>query len=397
MATPRCSAAASTRCAAGSSSSAPSTWCSRPTRRSARSRRPSTSSSGLTSPTAIGARSSPATPSGCSSGNFHETRETSMPMNAPLRSFIAAMLLLAAGGSIPGAGAAETLRVGKAVPEAFSFVPLDIGMRKGLFANNGLDIESIAFTGDARMQQAMASDSLDVALGSGPAMAFIVKGAPIKAVAAMAGPPLLLAIVVRPDGPKTAAELKGKKISVSTAGSLTYWLVSETSRRQGWGPKGIEIAPMGALPGQLAAMKRGDIDGAIMDIGNAFELEKRGEGRILVRFTDIKDFHIHVIFATDELIQSKPQLVRSFLAGWFDTIAYMRKNKAETVKIAAEVMDKDQEISGRVYDELMPMFSDTGKFNASALATLAKSYVELQLLPQEPDMAALYTEAFLPK
>ena len=311
---------------------------------------------------------------------------------------IAALLLLASGSLlVAGASAAEALRVGKAVPEAFSFVPLDIGMRKGLFANNGLDIESIAFTGDARMQQAMASDSLDVALGSGPAMAFIVKGAPIKAVAAMAGPPLLLAIVVRPDGPKTAAELRAKKISVSTAGSLTYWLVSETSRRQGWGPKGIEIAPMGALPGQIAAMKRGDIDGAIMDIGNAFELEKRGDGRILVRFTDIKDFHIHVIFATDTLIARRPQAVRAFLKGWFETIAFMRKNKPETVAIASEVTHKDAEINARVYDELMPMFSDDGRFNASALATLAKSYVELQLLPQEPDMAALYTEAFLPK
>jgi ABC-type nitrate/sulfonate/bicarbonate transport system substrate-binding protein len=322
-----------------------------------------------------------------------------MPMSAPLRSFIAAVLLLAASGStlVPSPVAAETLRVGKAVPEAFSFVPLDVGMRKGLFANNGLEIESIAFTGDARMQQAMASDSLDVALGSGPAMAFIVKGAPIKAVAAMAGPPLLLAIVVRPDGPKTAADLRAKKISVSTAGSLTYWLVSETSRRQGWGPKGIEIAPMGALPGQIAAMKRGDIDGAIMDIGNAFELEKRGEGRILVRFTDIKDFHIHVIFATDTLIARRPQAVRGFLKGWFETIAFMRKNKPETVAIASEVTHKDAEINARVYDELMPMFSDDGRFNASALATLAKSYVELQLLPQEPAMPALYTEAFLPK
>src|SRR5690242_1619644 len=84
------------------------------------------------------------------------------------------------------ATAAETLRVGKAVPEAFSFVPLNIGMRHGIFANNGLQVESIAFAGDARMQQAMASDSLDIALGSGPAMAFIAKGAPVKAVAAMA-------------------------------------------------------------------------------------------------------------------------------------------------------------------------------------------------------------------
>jgi NitT/TauT family transport system substrate-binding protein len=325
-----------------------------------------------------------------------------MPMNALLRPAIRAVvgaLALATGAMILAApaGAAEKLRVGKAVPEAFSFVPLDIGMRKGFFAKHGLEIESIAFAGDARMQQAMASDSLDIALGSGPAMAFIVKGSPIKAVAAMAGPPLLLAIVVRPDGPKSAAELKGKKISVSTAGSLTYWLVSETSRRQGWGPKGIDIAPMGAMPGQIAAIKRGDIDGAIMDIGNAFELEKRGEGRILVRFTDIKDFHIHVIFAADKLIAGRPEAVRGFLQGWFETIAFMRKNKAETVAIAKEVTSKDEEITARVYDELMPMFSDDGKFSPSALATLAKSYVELQLLPEEPDPAKLYTEAFLPK
>ena len=324
-----------------------------------------------------------------------------MSMNALLRPAIraaAVMLLLAAGGAAlaSSACAAEKLRVGKAVPEAFSFVPLDIGMRKGFFARNGLEIESIAFAGDARMQQAMASDSLDIALGSGPAMAFIVKGSPIKAVAAMAGPPLLLAIVVRPDGPRTVADLKGKKISVSTAGSLTYWLVSETSRRQGWGPKGIEIAPMGAMPGQIAALKRGDIDGAIMDIGNAFELEKRGEGRILVRFTDIKDFHIHVIFASDKFIADRPEALRGFLKGWFETIAFMRKNKAETVAIAQEVTNKDAAITSRVYDELMPMFSDDGKFNPSALATLAKSYVELQLLPEEPDPAKLYTEAFLP-
>jgi NitT/TauT family transport system substrate-binding protein len=295
------------------------------------------------------------------------------------------------------AGAAEKLRVGKAVPEAFSFVPVDVGMRQGIFARHGLEIESIAFAGDARMQQAMASDSLDIALGSGPAMAFIAKGAPIKGVAAMAGPPLLLALVVRPDGPKTAAELKGKTVSVSTAGSLTYWLVSETSRRQGWGPTGINIAPMGAMPGQLAALKRGDIDGAIMDIGNAFDLEKKGEGRVLVRFTDIKDFHIHVIFARNKLIAERPDAIRAFLAGWFETIAFMRRNKAETVKIAMEVTNKDEEITRRVYDELMlAMFSDTGRFDAAALETLRKSYVELKLLPSEPDMSQLYTEAFLP-
>ena len=57
----------------------------------------------------------------------------------------------------------------------------------------------------------------------------------------------------------------------------------------------------------------------------------------------------------------------------------MRQNKAETVKIAMEVTNKDQDITGRFYDELMGMFSDTGTFDPAALETLKKSYVELKL------------------
>jgi NitT/TauT family transport system substrate-binding protein len=319
-------------------------------------------------------------------------------MRSSARRMLDLMATLALAAVVLSAPAsADKLRVGKAVPEAFSFVPPDVGMRNGIFQKNNIEMELTAFAGDARMQQAAAADSIDILLGSGPAMAFIAKGAPIKGIAAMAGPPLLLAIVVRPDGPKTVAGLKGKTVSVSTAGSLTYWLVSETSRRQGWGPTGINIAPMGAMPGQIAALKRGDIDGTIMDIGNAFDLEKKGEARVLVRFTDIKDFHIHVIFATDKTIAGKPAVVRNFLKGWFETIAFMRTHKAETVKVAMEVTEKDQDISSRVYDALMPMFSNTGKFDKAALATLRKSYVELKILPSEPDMSKLYTEAFLPR
>ena len=97
--------------------------------------------------------------------------------------------------------------------------------------------QSSAFAGDAKMQQAMAADSIDIGIGSGPAMAFIVKGAPIKAVAAMAGRPLLLTLAVRADGSvKTVADLKGKKVGVSTVGSLTYWVADELSRQRGWVP-----------------------------------------------------------------------------------------------------------------------------------------------------------------
>jgi ABC-type nitrate/sulfonate/bicarbonate transport system substrate-binding protein len=96
----------------------------------------------------------------------------------------------------PSSGAAETLRIGKAGREAFSFVPVDVGAQIGIFKKHGLDLEISSFGGDARIQQAMAADGIDVALGSGPGLAFIVKGSPIKGIAAMAG----AAAVVRADG-----------------------------------------------------------------------------------------------------------------------------------------------------------------------------------------------------
>jgi hypothetical protein len=52
-------------------------------------------------------------------------------------------------------GRAETLRVGKAGRDAFSFVPADVGVRTGIFRQHGVDIEISSFGGDARLQQAM--------------------------------------------------------------------------------------------------------------------------------------------------------------------------------------------------------------------------------------------------
>jgi hypothetical protein len=37
------------------------------------------------------------------------------------------------------------------------------------------------------------------------------------------------------------------------------------------------------------------------------------------------------------------------------------------------------------------------RFEPDAMATLKRSFVEMKLVPSEPDMTKLYTEQFLPK
>jgi NitT/TauT family transport system substrate-binding protein len=308
--------------------------------------------------------------------------------------FASAVLL---GGALASASA-DTLRVGKAGRDAFSFVPADIGARTGIFRRHGVDIEISSFGGDARLQQAMAADGIDVGLGSGPGLAFIVKGSPVKGIAAMAGPPLLFALVVRNDAAVASLDdLRGRKVGVSTVGSVTSWIISEVSRQKGWGYDGMAQVPIGDDANRIAALKTRSIDGAIVNLAQALNFVQRGEGKVLLRFGElVKDFHIHVILATDKAIAGKPEALRGFLKGWLQTIAFMRKNRSETIEIAKDIMGTDTETTNGIYDELMPMFSDTGRFDPNALAVLRKSFVEMKTLPEAPDMSKLYTEAFLP-
>jgi NitT/TauT family transport system substrate-binding protein len=320
------------------------------------------------------------------------------------RAFIVGALLigvLAAGTLFAGTAArAQTkIRVGKAQAQTFAFLPADVGAQTGLFKKRGLDIEISNFAGDARLLQALTADALDIALGGGPTLAFVAKGAPMLAVAALADAPGTIMVVVRRDGPvKTEDDLKGRTLSVSTAGSLTYWLAQQLSRQHGWGPDGIKIATLGASAAQAAALKTNQIDGIVTESSTVFGLEEAGVGRILVRFGDrIKDFHVHVIYAGRKLIDSNPDAVRAFLAGWLESVEYMRQHEEETIDIAARVSDVPRSVARRNYQELMPIFNLTGRFNPKALEVLGRSFVELGLLPDLPDMSTLYTEAFLPK
>jgi NitT/TauT family transport system substrate-binding protein len=297
------------------------------------------------------------------------------------------------------AQAQTTIRVGKAQAQTFAFVPADVGVETGLFKKRGLDLEIASFAGDARLLQALTADAVDIALGGGPTLAFVAKGAPMLAVAALADAPGTIMVVVRKDGPvKTEDDLKGRTLSVSTAGSLTYWLAQQLSRSHGWGADGIKIATLGTSAAQAAALKTNQIDGIVTESSTVFRLEEDGLGRILVRFGDrIKDFHVHVIYASRKLIDTNPGAVRAFLAGWFDSVQYMRDHPEQSVAIAARVSDVSPSVARRNYQELMPILNPTGRFNPKALDTLSRSFVELGLLPDAPDMSRLYTEAFLPK
>jgi ABC-type nitrate/sulfonate/bicarbonate transport system substrate-binding protein len=229
-------------------------------------------------------------------------------------------------------------------------------------------------------------------------MGYRSKGVPAIAVASMYGPPTDMAIVIAENGPiKSVADLKGKKLGVTTSGSLTDWLVHELARRQGWGSEGIESVAMGSTAARVAALEAGQIAGSVQDIGVGYELQAQGKGKVLQTFGNfVQKFETHVIFATDTMVNNHPDIVQRFLKGWFMTVAYMRTHKAETVRSIAPVLGESEAIVGQLYDNDMPAMSSNGAWDPAAVEAVAKSLQALGIMDSVPDPKTIYTSRFVP-
>ena len=306
----------------------------------------------------------------------------------------AAALVLLCGA----AHALDKVKVGKAVPNSFAFAGVEVGIEAKMFEPEGLELEVSAFRGDAQLQQALTAGSIDIGFGSGPGMGFRAKGVPAIAVAAMYGPPANLALLVPANSPvKSIADLKGKRIGVTTAGSLTDWLVRELSRQQGWGSTGIQIAPLGQMQARLAAMDRGELDGTVQEAANGYELEEAGKTRNLLLFGDIaKHFYTHVIFATNDMVDNRADVLQRFLRGWFKTIRFMKANKDFTMKSAGKTIEIRPSVMLKVYDTQIASFSDDGAWDMAAIDVIRHSLNELGILNRVPEAKELYTDKFVP-
>ena len=296
------------------------------------------------------------------------------------------------------AQALDVVRIGKTASNALAFTPPEIGAAAGIWKKHGIEIKVLQYAGDGKMQQGLIANEIEFGLGSGPSMGFIAKDVPAKTVGVIANEPLSMGLIVSQNSAvKSTADLKGRKIGITTNGSLTYWLARALARRQGWAPDAIRTVPMGTISGQIAGLKSGAVDGFIMSASVGYMLADRNEGKVLLHFGDeIKDFHTHVIFATNKVIKEQPDVVRRFLAGWQETVEYMLSHRQEAIELAHKTTELPLKIQEEEFDKVMPMMSRDLRFNDKALSVLLDSFIELEILDKKPDPKTLYTEEFLP-
>jgi ABC-type nitrate/sulfonate/bicarbonate transport system substrate-binding protein len=310
----------------------------------------------------------------------------------------ASVLVLAVRPGITRADDLPLVRVGTAQAVSLAFLPIQVGEAAGIWRQAGIRVESSALRGDAQVQQALASDSIDIGLGSGPGLGFLAKGVPAIGIAALAGSPYNMALMVPLNSPiNSAADLKGKRIGVTTAGSLTDWLTKQIAVEQGWDSTVIATVPLGDTKAQVAAMKTNEIDGFIAGTELGYDLQERQQAKVIMTFgTIVKHFVTHVIFARNDMVADHPDLVKKFLIGWFRSVAYMRSHRAESITIAAKYEGVSESSMGKSYDAIMGMMSSDGAWNNAALDEIASSLVDLKILDTKPNPETLITRKFVP-
>jgi NitT/TauT family transport system substrate-binding protein len=306
-----------------------------------------------------------------------------------------------AAGYVRPAKAEDTLRVGKAVAQNFGYSPLDVGIAKGFFQRRGLQITPVDFTGGAKIAQAMAAGAVDISLSAGPDMQFVAKGAPEIAVASITESPVFMGLCISKDSPiRTIDDLKGQQIGVASRGSLTWWLIDELNRVKAWqgDDRAKQVVVGGSTQASLAALKTKEVAASLSATQTGFLLEEQGDGRLLADCSKyVGPFELFTTFASTALTQQNPDAVRRFLAGWYETVDFMKSHKAETVAVAAKVMGHTPTVESHVYDRLVGKLSSHGKFSPQAIETLKASFVAMKSVDESVDMKKLYTEEFLPK
>ena len=287
---------------------------------------------------------------------------------------VAALAALAALVDIPSdAAAATTVLVGNSSATAFNFMPLSFGIELGIFARNGVDVQPVNLEGAAKIYAALIANSIDMSLAAGTDVPFIMKGVPETGVGALAITPALLGVIVPWNTSiHTLADLKGKKVGVSTEGSLTEWVAFAAAAKGGLARNDIVIVADGSTTApQVAALVTGQVDAQVSAVALGWNLEDQKKGRLLAAASDfVGPILLNEIYARNDFITQHPDAVRA-LKGWYETVNFMATHRAETIEFEKKIDGFSEAVNEKQYDTVMPSLSRDGKFPPDALAATA--------------------------
>jgi NitT/TauT family transport system substrate-binding protein len=265
--------------------------------------------------------------------------------------WLAAALSLAAAD----ASAADKLKVAVAQRGQWDTAITELGVRSGIFAKRGLDIDILYTQGGPEAHQAVISGSMDVACGGGieSAIGAFARGAPLHIVgSAMIGSPDTYWFVPANSPIRSLHDASGKTISYSQNGSSSHTALLALIDQYKVDAKPVAT---GGHPQTLTMTMTGQIDIGRGAAPNGLELVEEGKIRVIARGSEIKsraDQSVRVCVANRAVIE-RGDVIARFMQGYRDTLDWMYSDPA-AMKTYEEFSTVPQTLMAKIRDEYFP-------------------------------------------
>lgn len=233
-------------------------------------------------------------------------------------------------GYRPEHGHSELLRVALSTKD-FGYLPLFVGMRSGMFAQENLEIQWIQ-VGSNVVVTALIAGEIDVAGIAGSSMRAAARGAPLKANFFPYDKSLF--VFMGAPGIKRLQDLKGKVIGTTGPGATTEIAASMVLQHHGLDPrKDVTFMTIGGAETSIAAMRNGIIQARAFNPDAAMIMKKQGFTELAV-LADMGPWPWAGYSTSDAHLANRRDKLKRWTRVMVKSLQFMLSRKEETFKIA---------------------------------------------------------------
>lgn len=216
------------------------------------------------------------------------------------------------------------------------YSPLFLAKEKGYFAEEGLDVE-FYYAAAADIVKNVAANNVEFGFPNADAVVLAKsQGVPVKVVHNTYQNGLGATIFKTSSGIKSAKDLKGKKVAVTSLGSPNYIQLQVLLKSAGLSLEDIqlEVIGTGAI---LTALTSGQVDAIVFSMLRTIELNNQGADVSEIRSDTVLPSFGNVLVASDKYVTDNPETIDAFSKALNKSIEYISKgNAAEAIDISIE-------------------------------------------------------------
>jgi len=262
----------------------------------------------------------------------------------------------------------KRIRVG--VPSiGMSNIIIFITKEARLFEKYGLDAEVITMNGSGLSSKALIGGSIQIAPIATPTVINADLAGADMAILAHTMPGVIHALMVKPEI-KRVEDLKGKKIAVSTLGSLTDFLVRYIAKKKGLNPdRDFTLIQTGGDAERIMALSSGVVDAAAMSHPAYGRARKMGF-RMLWDSAKEVNYPWMEITTRRATIKSDRDMIMNYVKAHLEGIAVFKKDREFSKKVIRKTLRiDDEELLNESYDIFSKAFLATPYPNLPGMKT----------------------------